>query len=219
MIAKELISDMIMPLYPDDTVDQVLSMMSIYHVKHMAVVSNGILLGILSEEDATNVHPNTPLRDVKLSNTYAYVKASDHIFDVLSNMAENRTSIIPVVDDEEKFIGIITQEDLISYYANSFSFTEPGSIIVIETTRRGYSLSEIARIVEMENTAILASFLSVVDNSELVYLTLKLNKSEISSIIATLDRYEYKVSASFTEEENSDDLKDRYDQLMNYLNV
>ncbi len=219
MRAKELISNLVLPLLPDDTVEQALSMMSIYHIKDLPVVSNSILLGLLSEDEATTVEPQTKIRDIKLSNNYIYVKSSDHVFEVLNRLSENKITIVPVVDDNEKFIGIITQDDLIHFYASSFSFNEPGSIIVLETSKRGYSLSEVSRIIEMENASVIASFITELDNSEAVLLTLKLNKNDIHEVIIALERYDYKIHASFSEKEYNDDLKDRYDQLMNYLNV
>lgn len=219
MIAKDLISNMVLALVPEDTVAQALSMMSVYHVKHLPVVKNNILLGILSEEDATTEHPETHIRDVRISSSYTFANKQDHIFEVLARLAENQMTIVPVVDDDERYLGIITQEDIISFYAASFSFTEPGGIIVIETSKRGYTLSEVSRIIELENTTILASFVSSLQNSEAVLLTLKLNKRDINDVIAALERYDYKIRATFTDDEYIDDLKDRYDQLMNYLNV
>ena len=219
MVAKELISDMVLSLSPSDTVAQALSMMSVYHVKDLPVVSNGILLGTLSEEEATTVHPDTQIREIRINNSYNFSKAGDHIFEVLGTMAKNKSTIIPVVDEEEKYLGIITQENLVSYYANSFSFAEPGGIVVIETSKRGYSLSELARIIELEQASVLACFITSAPDTEAILLTLKLNTSELGTIISALERYDYKISASFTESEYTDDLKDRYDQLMSYLNV
>lgn len=219
MIAKELISNSILPLLPDDTAEQALSMMSVYRVKHLPVVKDEILLGIISEEQASSTDLSTFIRDVKISNTYTFVSASDHVFEILSRLADNNLTVVPVVDNNEKFLGLISQEDLIKYYANTFSFTEPGSIIVIETSRRGYVLSEIARVVELENASIISSFITSSKVSEVTLLTIKINQQEISSIIAALERYDYKVKATFSEDEYIDDLKDRYDQLMNYLNV
>lgn len=219
MIAKELISNSILPLLPDNTAEQALSMMSVYHVKHLPVVKDDILLGILSEEQAASCDLETKIRDIKISSTYIYVSAFDHVFEILSRLAENNITVVPVVDDNEKFLGLISQEDLLKFYANSFSFTEPGSIVVLETSKRGYVLSEVARVVELENASIISSFITSSNESEVTLLTLKINQQEISNIIAALERYGYKIKATFTEEEYEDDLKDRYDQLMNYLNV
>jgi len=219
MIAKELISNSILPLQPEDNAGQALTMMSIYHVRHLPVIKNDTLQGIISEENATTTDPSTLIRDIKISKTYTFVSATDHVFEILSRMADNNLTVVPVVDDKEKFLGIISQEDLIKYYANTFSFTEPGSIVVIETSRRGYVLSEIARVVELENASIISSFITSSKVSEVTLLTIKINQQEISSIIAALERYDYKIKATFSEDEYIDDLKDRYDQLMNYLNV
>jgi len=219
MIAKDLLSNIILPVLPDNTAEQALSMMSVYHVKHLPVVKDDILLGILSEEDVASCPLDTKIRDIKISSTYIYVSAFDHVFEILSRLAENNITVVPVVDNNEKFLGLISQEDLIKFYANSFSFTEPGSIVVLETSKRGYVLSEVARVIELENASVIASFVNTNKGSEVTLLTLKINQQEISNIIAALERYGYKIQATFTEEEYEDDLKDRYDQLMNYLNV
>ena len=134
-------------------------------------------------------------------------------------MASNNLTVIPVVDAEENYLGLITQEDLIQFYATSFSFTEPGSIIIIETNKRQYSLAEISRIIESENASILSSFLTSEDDSTNVLVTVKVSRQDISGIISTLERFEYIVKGSFTEEEYFDELQERYDSLMTYLNV
>ena len=134
-------------------------------------------------------------------------------------MAENKLNVIPVLDDDENYMGLITQEELLQFYGNSFSFKEPGSIIVLETTKRQYSLAEISSIIENENGAILSSFLTSVDDTHNILITLKVNKLDIQRITSALERYEYIIKATYTEQEYVDSLKDRYDLLMNYLDV
>jgi hypothetical protein len=53
----------------------------------------------------------------------------------------------------------------------------------------------------------------------LVIITLKINKIEISAIVATFQRYEYIVRYYFGEEQYSNELKDNYNHLLSYLNV
>ncbi|NNE25581.1 MAG: CBS domain-containing protein [Saprospiraceae bacterium] len=219
MIAKELISNEILPLQLNDNCAQAMTMMSIYRLKDMPVVDENGLVGMISEEVVSTTDPETLIEQTYISKSYVYVQETDHIFEVLNRLAQNNMTVVPVVDDNEKFLGIISQEDLIKFYANTFSFKEPGSIIVIESTRRGYSLSEVARIVELESATVISSFVSSNEDSENILLTIKVNQQEISNIISALERYDYNVSATFVEDEYSDDLKDRYDMLMNYLNI
>jgi len=52
-----------------------------------------------------------------------------------------------------------------------------------------------------------------------ILLTLKINLLDVSRIIAALRRYDFEVSASYTEEEVVDHFKERYDAFMRYLDV
>jgi hypothetical protein len=51
------------------------------------------------------------------------------------------------------------------------------------------------------------------------YITLRINKTEISDIVATFQRYEYQVKYYFGEELYENELRNNYDHLMNYLNI
>lgn len=193
--------------------------MNIYHVKHLPIVNFEILLGTISEDEVMGNDVDAAIGTFGLSLNKAFVRGSDHLFEVMSKLAEFNLTVIPVVDKEDHYLGMITQEDIVQFYANSFSFAEPGGIIVLEMNRRDYSLSEIARIVEAENSSVLSAFLTSNPDTTKVYVTLKINQQEIQHLIATFERYDYTIKASFTEETYLEDLKDRYDALMSYLNV
>jgi CBS domain-containing protein len=219
MIASELISQLITPLRTSDSGEDAITMMHVYHVKHMPIVNNETLLGTISEEDILSYELEEPIGSYGLSLIKPYVNQQDHLFEVMGKMAEFELTAIPVVDDDKKYMGMITQEELIQFYAKSFSFSEPGSILVLEIQKQDYSLAEIARIIESENVIVLSSFISSSPDSATVFLTLKINQQDITNTVATLKRYEYTVKASFSEDAYFDDLQDRYDALMHYLNV
>ena len=219
MIASKLISSLVMPLKTSDSGEEALTLMNINHVKHLPIVNDSHLIGLISEGDILSHDLNEPIGSYQLSLVKVYAYEKEHLFEVMSKMASNNLTVIPVVDDEEHYLGLITQEDLIQFYASSFSFTEPGSIIIIETNKHQYSLAEISRIIEHENASILSTFLTTDNESTNVLVTIKVNRQDIGRIISALERYEYVVKGSFTEEEYFDELKERYDSLMTYLNV
>ncbi len=219
MIAKEIVSNDILALRADDNCAQAMTMMSIYHVSDLPVVEDEKLLGLVSEDQVTSTNPDNKMSDFHLNQAYIFVSEDEHIFEILGKLAENKISVIPVVSHDEKYLGLITQEHLIKYYANTFSFKEPGSIIVVKVSKAEYSLSEVTRVIEMEGATILASFITSLPESPSLLLTLKLNQLEISKILAALERYDYDVHATFAEDEYESDLQSRYDLLMTYLNV
>lgn len=219
MIARELISSTILPLKTSTTGFDAVEAMRDYNVRHLPIVNNTQLLGVLSEDDILDYNETDPLGSYQLSLTKPYAKENDHIFEVLHLMSNFNLTIIPVIDAANDYVGCIAQEDLIQYFAKSFSFTEPGSIIVLELNERDYSLSEIARIIESENTRVLSTFVTSDPEIGKIYITVKLNRQDIRAIIATFERYEYQVLATYTEKDFEDSIKERYDLLMTYLNV
>ncbi len=219
MVAESLISNVILPLRTSDTGDEALSMMDDFYVRHLPIVNNEQLLGLISENDILNFDAHEAVGSYSLSLIRPYVNAGDHIYEVMRQLAQGDLSVIPVVDDENNYLGVVTQEDLLNYFATTFSFTEPGSIIVLELNKRDYSMAEIARIVESEGAVILSTFITSRPDSLKMEVTIKVNRQNIQSIIATFQRFDYLIKASFNEVEYMDSLKDRYDSLMSYLNV
>ena len=219
MIASELISQILSPLRTSDTGEEALAMMSIYHVKHLPIVNNEELLGTISEEDVLSGSMDEPIGAYGLSLSRAHVNQHDHLFEVMGKMAEFKLTAIPVVDDQKNYLGVITQEELMQFYAKSFSFSEPGSILVLEMENRDYSLAEISRIIEGEHIKILSTFLTKSPDTNVVYVTLKISSGDAQRAKATLERHDYFVKASFVEETYVEDLNEHYDALMHYLNV
>ena len=219
MIAGNLISQSIVPLKTSDTGEEALSIMTDYYVKHLPIVNNRQLLGLIGEEDILDHDVSEAVGSYNLSMNRPYANSGDHIDKVLHLVSEYKLTVIPVVDSEDNYLGVISQDDLLRFFASIGSFTEPGSILVFEMSKRDYTLAEIARIVESENAAILSSFITSSLDSTKIDVTIKINKPEVRALIATFERFDYKVKASFQEATYFETLKDRYDMLMTYLNV
>lgn len=221
MIAKNLLSHTLLPLRTSDSGEEALGVMNDFHVRHLPVVNNEQLLGLLSEADILDNDPSEPVGSYSLSIQYPYVKENDHLYEVLRLLAEHQLTVIPVVDKDNNYLGLISQEDLITYFARSGSFTVPGCILILEVNRRDYSLAEIARLIESEGAAVMSAFVSsMVDPSvTMVDVTIKINQDNAQHISATLERFGYDVKATFYERDYSDAFQDRFDSLMTYLNV
>ncbi len=220
MTAQMLIAQEIPPLTVEQTGKDAFHALSDHHVRHLPVVHEGRLVGILSEEDIFNHKLYEPIGayDFSLMRRY-FVRHTDHVFDVMRAMGEHRLTVIPVVDDADNYLGIITLSDLLRYFAQMASLSEPGSIVVLELNRRDYSMALLARVVEAENAKILAAFVTSTPDSDRLEVTLKLNTQELGRVLAALNRYEYDVKYTFTESDYTDTLRERYDSLMTYLNV
>jgi len=221
MIAFDLISDSITYVKPDDSGERSLALMNVFQVKHLPVIDDdNKLLGIISDDDILVRKFNETIESYNLDLSDISVNSDQHIFDIIHLLSKYDISMVPVMENN-KYIGAIRKQDAISFLGKGFSFSSPGSIIELWIQKRNYSLAEISRIVESENASIISLFIS--DSSEdksKLKVIIKIDKDDLTKIIASFERFEYEINASFTEHNDYDELlKERYDSLMHYLNV
>lgn len=94
------------------------------------------------------------------------------------------------------------------------------SLIILEMPIKDYTLTEIARIVESNNAHVISlSTLPISGGSELL-VSLKLDISDLTTILRSFERFNYNVSYFFMKEgEVTDKQKERLDELMYYLDM
>jgi CBS domain-containing protein len=220
LIAKNLMKDGVLPLKTSDTGREGLESMEDYRVMHLPIVNNLALLGLISEFDILSFNDlDESVGNHALSTSNAYVYDYQYVYDVMRLMYELKLTLIPVIDIHGNYLGSITLPSLLEHFAESLSVAEPGGVIVLEMTSVDYSLSEISKIVESHDAKILSVLMLTNPDSMRLELSLKINRLDISSILQTLIRYNYNVLLSFSESDNQDDLRKRYELLMNYLNI
>ena len=220
MTAQSLIALDIPALSVEQTGRDAFHLLNDYHVKHLPVVDEGKFSGLLSEEDIFNHKLSDPIGSYDFSQMRHFaVREDEHIFDVMRIMGDHRLTVIPVVDHENNYLGLISQNDLLRYFANTAAFTEPGALVVMQMNRRDYSLATIARIIEDDDAKILSAFVTSLPDPEEVEVTVKVNRHDLARVIASLERHEYEIKETFSEIEHSGNLNERYESLMNYLNM
>ena len=218
MVAQQLISDVIPPLKTSDPIQKALDRMAEFRVNHLPIVNELQLLGLISDEDLIEIQDyQSPVGSVKLSVTNACISKEQHVYDIIRIFAEKRLTLVPVVDEHKNYLGVISINSMVEYIANLTSVKEPGGIIVIEINNRDNSLAHISQIVESNNAQILSSYITSFPESTRLEVTLKLNRTDISAIVASFLRYDYTVVATYNDVTSETGSSDRYDQLMNYL--
>jgi CBS domain-containing protein len=218
MRAKELITEEIPPLTHTDSGEKALRWMDEFKVSHLPVLKNGNFVGVISESDVLDKMDIVESLDKLFDHLpRPYVFENAHIYEVLSKISEHRISILPILDENEKYLGCTSVYHLLTVIANTGSIKETGGIIVLEVNSIDYSMAQIAQIVESNNAKILSSYImSSVDSTKLE-VTLKINQIELSRIIRTFERYDYIIKESYQKSEGDEDIQNRYDALMNFL--
>lgn len=220
MIALELISDSIPAVRTSATIQQVIDRMTEFKVRHLPIVNEDQFLGLISEDDL--IEPadySAQISTLVLSHVNPYVFENQHIYDVIRLFYEQQLTIVPVLDLKNNYLGLISLNTMNEYFARITSVAEPGAIIVLEISNRNNSLAHMAQIVESDNAQVLSSYIRSFPDSTRIEVTLKLNKQDVSGIVASFLRYNYTIKATFNSTPVDDDSMNRYDSFMNYLNI
>jgi CBS domain-containing protein len=220
MLTRELPSQTLPYLHLPDKVYQALQLMNDNHVTHLPIVDGDKYVGMISEEEllqAENDHDE--LNTLQQSFSNIAVKEDEHFLKAIQLAAENGLSIVPIVTEENDLSGTVAYTDLLKHASEFMSLNEPGGLIVVEMASNQYSFNEISKLVETNDAQITQLNTSNDPETGMMQVTIRINKPEVSDIVATFQRYDYNVKYFFGEELYANELRSNYDNLMNYLKI
>ncbi len=221
MIARDLISEVVPALKTSDSGQTALNWMEIFRISHLPIVNNQDFLGLISDSDIYDMNqPEEPIGNHSLTLLKPYVTDDQHLFEVIGLASRLKLTVVPVLDSHNHYKGVITATDLVRYLASISSIDQSGGILVLEITERDYSLSQIAQIVETNNIKVLSLYITSPPDSTRLEVTLKVNSTDLASLIRTFERYNYDVKTWITSDDSMDRFySERFDLLMKYLNI
>lgn len=220
MLARDIITDEIPPLKLSDNGLKALRWMDEFRVSHMPVVNGKEFAGLITDTDIFDLNsPEEPINTLKIPLIKPLVTPEQHVFDVLKLMAALNLSLIAVVDEQQNYMGSVSARELLMKVSEIAMIREPGGIIVLEIAMNNYTMSQIAQIVEGNDAKILGMYMTTYPDSTLIDITIKVNKEDLAPILQTFYRYNYTVKASFHHSQYTDDMRQRFDEFMNYINI
>ncbi len=206
-------------LHLEDKVSFAMQCMEDFDVQHLAVVKDDYFIGLVNKADLLDTDESNNLATLSDQILRIGIAGSAHFLTALDLFTKHHLTILPVLNEQQECIGVITQQHLNDNLAQFLGVTQPGAIIVLSISPFQYSLAEMSRLVETNNAQIvqLNSFFDEASGALLV--TLKLNRDDAGAIIATFQRYDYQVVHYFGNSPLNNDIEDHYHHLMNYLDV
>ena len=185
---------------------------------HIPIEKNGNFVGCLSENDARSFESSKTIGDYLYALENFSVHEEDAWLSVLEIFAQNRTTLMPVLNAEKHYVGYVELNDVIGLFNIIPFLSEPGGILVVEKGFTDYSFSEICQIVESNSGKILGLFISRIKN-EMAQITLKIGSSGLNEIIQSFRRYGYKIVSHHQEDVYRENLKERSEYLQKYLGI
>lgn len=220
MFAARLISDNVPPLKPGDTCGRALTWMDELRVNALPVIKGRDYLGLVYKSGVNNpaiAHQTIEEAELKLHKVFVY--ENQHVYDLTKVASLYKLDLVPVLNNDQEYLGLVTVNDLVSYFAESKSVYTPGGIIILDLALSDYSMTHIAQVIESDGAHVLSASVSATPDPARIELTLKIDKVDLSRILAAFYRLDYHIIASYHQSEHTEDLKTRYESLMNYLNI
>ena len=188
------------------------------HFSHFPIVEEGIYIGSIAAEDIETFDFDKKVTDYRFTLEGFFARTTTIWLDVLEVFAKNHTNLVPVLDENNSYVGYYEIEDIMKFFHETPFLKEPGAIIIIKKAVLDYSMSQITQIVESNNGKILGVFISEADVNS-VEVTLKISLGAINEIIQTFRRYDYEIISEHQEDNYINNLKERSDYLDKYLNI
>lgn len=201
-----------------ESLEKVIRFFKGHTYSHIAVAEKGQYLGVLNEADLDTFEEGKKIEDYRYNLESFFVRKDTNWLDVLEKFARNESNLLPVLGDGEHILGYYNITDIVSMFIDTPFFTEPGGILIVEKGIKDYSFSEIAQIVESNNTRFIGGFITDIHN-DVVQVTIKIGTTNLNEIQQTFRRYNYNIVFGTNDDQFLEDLKQRSDYLDKYLNV
>ena len=201
-----------------ETISDVQGFISDLSFSHFPVVEEQIYIGSVAIEDIETFISDKKIIDYRYSFEKFFARTNMVWLDVLEVFAQNHTNLVPVLDEENKYVGYYEIGDIMGFFNETPFLKEPGGIIVIKKALVDYSLSQITQIVESNNGKLLGLFISEADSVN-IQVTLKISLGPMNEIIQAFRRYNFEIISDHLEDNYINTLKERSDYLDKYLNI
>ncbi len=201
--------------------DSIMVVQDFFHeltFSHFPVIDEGVYLGCIALDDIETFDSDKKVSDYRYALEGFYARTSDIWLDVLEVFAKNHTNVVPVLDDNNQYVGYYELEDIIKFFHETPFLKEAGGIIIVKKPVLDYSMSQITQIVESNNGKLLGLFISEADVQS-VQITMKISLGAMNDIIQTFRRYNYEIISEHQEDNYINNLKERSDYLDKYLNI
>jgi predicted transcriptional regulator len=220
MLVHEIINTDIAPLKISDSVALALTKLDLLHVTKFPVVDEEALIGMVSLDSLIEVEDEAmALSEITVGESIS-IPETQHLFEAARKMLAYELFILPVIDSEKRFLGVIKKRDVLKALGDMFNLESFGSVIIIEMMPYDFTLTEVIRLIETEGAKILGIAVEQPNLENQFYrVSIKLNMEDSSNVSSTLNRYGYVITSQVSSATMEKDFSDRADELIRYLDI
>ena len=201
-----------------DSIESVIDFFEEARFSHFPVIEDGVYIGCISSEEAETFDSSKKVSDYRYALKGFFARTSMFWVDVLDVFSRNNTTVIPVLSDENTYVGYYEITEVIHNFYETPFVKEHGGVIIVEKSILDFTMSQVVQIVESNEGKILGLYVSNTTPDK-VQVTIKIVLGGMNEILQTFRRYGYDIISEYKEDVFLNNLKDRSDYLEKYLSI
>lgn len=215
MFIKDYISKDYPAFNTSDSIEEANEVAKEFGYTHVFIKKKGVYQGAVSQSFLEE-SPEGTLTTLAMHYEKFAIIDDGNLLDSIKLFHTFNSNVVPVISKEEKYVGYLSCDDIFNEFSKYPLFSENGAVMVIQTSGRHYSMTEVCKIVEQNNGKIYGCFINLIGD-DFIQITLKFNAENTSSIDETFERYGYSVVHKYYDDEKEDLMKDRFGFFQKYL--
>ena len=201
-----------------DSIESVIDFFEEARFSHFPVIEDGVYIGCISSEEVETFDSSKTVSDYRYALKGFFARTSMFWVDVLDVCSRNSTTIIPVLSDENTYVGYYEITEVIHNFYETPFVKEHGGVIIVEKSILDFTMSQVVQIVESNEGKILGLYVSNTSPDK-VQVTIKIVLGGMNEILQTFRRYGYDIISEYKEDVFLNNLKERSDYLEKYLSI
>ena len=182
------------------TIQEAISLMKKHSIRHLPVIEEGRLVGLVTEGDMRQVFVASLIEELSIDDVMIKdpitVKVDTEIDDAARVIYYNKIGGLPVVDEGQGLLGIITVADIMAAFIELMGVLKSSSRIDIVLGQDPEAFEEVSRIISSNGGKIISvGMLPQSDRKKNIY-SFRLKKHRIGKIVDALGKAGYRVTAS-----------------------
>ncbi|MHB8170403.1 MAG: acetoin utilization AcuB family protein [Thermincolia bacterium] len=190
MLVETIMTTPVITVFPNDTIPEAIDLARAKHIRHLPVVEDGKLWGIVSDRDL-RTNDGATVREVMTSMVHM-VHPLDPVDEAARLMYEHKIGCLPVVRGAQ-LVGIVTETDILRSYVELLGVNRPGSHLEVEMADRPGMLAEIAAIVKEHGVNITSVYTNPAQTQGRKVLVLRIQTIDPRPIVADIKAAGYQV--------------------------
>jgi len=208
MLVRDVLTPNVISVSPKTTLPEAVRLMRERGIRHLPVVEDGKLVGIVSDRDlkramaspatSLEVHELTYLLNRLavgeiMTRTVITIGAMFPVEEAARLMVMEKVSALPVTD-ADRLVGIVTETDVLDLFVRAMGAETPSSRLDVRLGDRQNALAEVVRLTEDAGAAV-SSVMTLVDREGRKEAVLRLATINPGPAVKALEARGYTVTA------------------------